>query len=309
MYGTPAHTPRGSNTQEYPATSHLQLLSWVEKIRKLCRPEKVHWCDGSQQEYDTLCQELVNNKTFVKLNPVTRPNCFLARTDERDTYRPDNAAFVCCKSKEDAGPSNAWVAPDEMRAKLTSLFAGCMEGRTMYIVPFSMGPIGSAYSRICVEITDSIYNVVNMRIVTRMGTAALKQLRDKMPFTALVHSVGCPLKEGDADVPWPCNPDKLVVAHFTEENSVWSYGSQFGGNAMLSKRSVGLRLASAWGQHNKSILTAHCSVLSLTSPETKNISSLLVSQVELVRPTFPSLCPPSPVGLNVASVRKFLGCA
>jgi len=269
MYGTPAHTPRGSTTQEYPATSHLQLLSWVEKIRKLCRPSKIHWCDGSQQEYDTLCQELVDNKTFVKLNPVTRPNCFLARTDERDTYRPDSAAFVCCKSKEDAGPSNTWVAPDEMRAKLTSLFSGCMEGRTMYIVPFSMGPIGSPYSRIGVEITDSVYTVVNMRIVTRMGTLALKQLRDKMPFTALVHSVGCPLKEGEADVPWACNPDKLVVAHFTEENSVWSFGSQFGGNAMLSKRSVGLRLASAWGQHNKSTLTAHCSVLSLTSPEGK----------------------------------------
>ena len=245
------------------------MLTWVEKMRKLCRPEKVHWCDGSQQEYDQLCEELVTKGTFTKLNPITRPKCYLARTDERDTYRPDAAAVISCKSAEDAGPSNRWVAPEEMKAKLNTLFNGCMQGRTMYIVPFCMGPLGSPYSRIGVEITDSAYTVVNMRIVTRMGSAALKQLKDTMPFIQCIHSMGCPLTPESVDVSWPCNPENLVVAHFTEENSVWSYGSQFGGNAMLSKRSVGLRLASAWGQRDATSLASHCAVLSFTSPEGK----------------------------------------
>ena len=216
-----------------------------------------------------MCAELVAKGTFIKLNPVTRPNCYLARSDERDTYRPDAAAVISCKSAEDAGPSNRWVAPEEMKSKLEALFSGCMQGRTMYIVPFCMGPLGSPYSRIGVEITDSIYTVVNMRIVTRMGATALKQLKDTMPFIACVHSVGVPLQPDQTDVPWPCNPENLVVAHFTEEDSVWSFGSQFGGNAMLSKRSVGLRLASAWGQRDATSLASHCSVLSFTSPEGK----------------------------------------
>ncbi|XP_049851204.1 uncharacterized protein LOC126325537 isoform X2 [Schistocerca gregaria] len=249
---------------------HATLLSWVDQIRKLCTPEKVYWCDGSEKEYNTLCDKLVNSGTFVRLNPAIRPNCFVARTDERDTSRPDEKAILSSRNQSDVGPTNSWMHPEELKPKLESLFRGCMRGRTMYVIPFCMGPLKSPYSRIGVEITDSPYVVVNMRIVTRIGKEVLSQLSTNDSFIPCIHSVGYPLVSSQhEDVPWPCNPDKLIVAHFIEEPSIWSYGSGFGGNAMLSKRSLGLRIASYMGTKKPSWLTTHCSILSLTSPEGK----------------------------------------
>jgi phosphoenolpyruvate carboxykinase (GTP) len=239
----------------------------VEEIKNLCKPDRVHWVEGSEKEHETLCDLLVRNGTFLKLDAEKRPNSFLARSDPRDTSRADNIAWVSCKSREDAGPTNQWAEPVEMKQKLNGLFSGCMAGRTMYVVPFCMGPFGSPAAAYGVEITDSPYVVVNMKIVARIGTKVLELLGDTGSFIPCLHSVGSPLAAGAKDSAWPCNPDKALVVHFTDELSVWSYGSGFGGNSILTKRSVGLRLASVLARRNHKFLPVHGAVLSFTSPE------------------------------------------
>eukprot|EP01114_Cavostelium_apophysatum_P000919 TRINITY_DN107_c0_g1_i4.p1 TRINITY_DN107_c0_g1~~TRINITY_DN107_c0_g1_i4.p1 ORF type:complete len:2401 (-),score=559.00 TRINITY_DN107_c0_g1_i4:81-7283(-) len=249
-------------------SAHNPLHQYVEECKSFCQPDKVHWCTGSQEEYDSLCEELVKKGTFTRLNAQLRPNSFLARSDVRDTGRVEDCTFVCSKSKDLTGKTNNWRDPNEMRERLDGLFRGCMKGRTMYVVPFCMGPIISPFAKFGVEITDSAYVAVNMRIITRMGADPLKIILSGQPFLRCLHSVGKPLGEGNPDVAWPCNPDKCVIALFPEENVVQSFGSGFGANSLVSKRLFGLRMGSVLAR-NEHWLAEHCLILSLTSPEGK----------------------------------------